>query len=181
MAAWETLSSKVVFDHPRLSLAEDKVLLPDGKEIDYLRFEGYEDSILVIAEDKGKILMVREYAYPIKQVLLQFPEGGVHGGEDILEAGGRELAEESTYQATELSIIGYNLTHHRRTTAKNHVALASGLSTAKDIAGDPEEIGIEPVWLTETEINQKIAVGEIIQKNTLAAWAIYQARKATQD
>lgn len=154
-------------------------MLPSGKEIDYLRFHEYDDSILVIAENNGKILMVQEYAYPIKQVLLQFPEGGVLKGEDVLEAGNREFSEESTYTAKRLELIGYNLTHHRRTTAKNHIAVASGLTKAGEVAGDPEEAGITHVWLSETEINQKIANGEIIQKNTLAAWAIYQAGKLT--
>lgn len=42
---WRRLSSRVVFTHPRIVLAEDEVELPDGKRSSYLR-QVYQGKVL---------------------------------------------------------------------------------------------------------------------------------------
>jgi len=37
---WRRLSSRVVFEHPRLTLVEDEVALPSGAVVSYLRIPG---------------------------------------------------------------------------------------------------------------------------------------------
>lgn len=180
MARWETISSRVIFEHPRLVLAEDRVLLPGGQEVDYLRFEGAADYATIIPRrDDGRLLLLTEHAYPVNQALLQFPEGVQDGAETPEAAANRELAEEAGLQAGKLTEIGRNLSHHRRSTAVNIIFLAEEL---KSVATKPEleEAGITSKWVRESEIWQLIASGKIVQKNTLAAWAMYQASKFKQ-
>lgn len=173
--------SKVIFEHPRLTLIEDIVVLPSGQEISYLRYKPHRDYPTIIPCDKkNRFLMLHEYAYPINQVLLQFPEGDSHEGEAVEVAAARELQEEAGLKAAKLTAIGYSLREHRRSTTKNFIVLAEGLSETVPDGGDEEEAGTTAVWLTEAEVWSKIAKGEVIQKNTLTAWAIYQAYKRQQ-
>ncbi len=46
---WETLSTKKVFEHPHhLPIVEDRVRLPDGTEVDWLRYGDVRDGYQVV-------------------------------------------------------------------------------------------------------------------------------------
>lgn len=49
----------------------------------------------VYGEKKDKIVLVRQYRYPIDGYIYEFPAGLVEEGEDFKEAGKRELKEET--------------------------------------------------------------------------------------
>jgi len=178
MTTWKRVSSKIIFSHPRIKLAEDIVILPNGNKVKYIRYEGYSDvsTIMTMGRD-NKFLMIREYTYPIDQELLKFPEGAIDKNEDPKVAAKRELEEETGFSAAKFVIIGSNLHFHRRSKAKNYIVVASSpYELAEKPPGDQEE-NITTVWLTEKEIWAAIKNGQIIQKNALAAWAHYQANK----
>ena len=75
---WRRLSSRVVFTHPRIVLAEDEVELPDGKRSLYLRqvYQG-KGGVIIICQNGGKVLIQREYSYPVDDILYQFPGGKI--------------------------------------------------------------------------------------------------------
>jgi hypothetical protein len=90
------------------------------------------------------------------------------------------LAEETGFKAQELSIIGNNLSHHRRSTAKNYVVMADNTIEDGKTQLENEQIGTQTVLMIEAEINDAIARSDIIQKNALAARAIYTSSLLTQ-
>ena len=49
----------------------------------------------VYGEEKDKIVLIRQYRYPIDGYVYEFPAGLVEPGEDMLEAGVREMFEET--------------------------------------------------------------------------------------
>ena len=49
----------------------------------------------VYGELKDKVVLVRQYRYPINDYVYEFPAGRVEPGEDMLEAGVREMFEET--------------------------------------------------------------------------------------
>ena len=49
----------------------------------------------VYGEVKDKVVLVRQYRYPINDYVYEFPAGLVEPGEDMLEAGVREMFEET--------------------------------------------------------------------------------------
>ena len=49
----------------------------------------------VYGELKDKVVLVRQYRYPINDYVYEFPAGLVEPGEDMLEAGVREMFEET--------------------------------------------------------------------------------------
>jgi len=171
---WKTLSSKEIFKHPRITIIEDKVLLPNGKESSYIKYAYEGDAVTIIAKNlEGKILLQKEYSYPPNQELLQLPGGSIAINEDVLVGANRELMEEMDYEARDIKIIGKYLINNRRTKAYMYVLTADNLST-KSLEGDLEE-SIAPVWLTELEIDDLIRKGEIINPHTLASWCIYKS------
>ena len=49
----------------------------------------------VYGEEKDKVVLIRQYRYPIDGYVYEFPAGLVEPGEDMLEAGVREMFEET--------------------------------------------------------------------------------------
>ena len=49
----------------------------------------------VYGEEKDKVVLIRQYRYPIADYVYEFPAGLVEPGEDMLEAGIREMFEET--------------------------------------------------------------------------------------
>jgi ADP-ribose pyrophosphatase len=169
---WKTISTTEIFRHPRIVLVEDEVLLPNGKQIQYLKFAGGQDAVTVIAKNQqGKFCISTEYSYPPNAELYQFPGGGVEDGETPEMAAQRELREEVGCKAEQLQFLGKYLVNNRRSSQYMHVFLATDLTEAS-LPGDAEEDIINE-WIASSELNDKILRGEIVNVHMLAAWMLY--------
>ena len=85
---WKKLSTKDLLKHKRIHVVEDQVELPSGIKTDYIRLIVNGRAPCVIAvNNEGKILIQREYSYPVNEWLYQFPAGMVPEGEDLKEGG----------------------------------------------------------------------------------------------
>jgi ADP-ribose pyrophosphatase len=56
--------------------------------------------------DDGRLVMVRQYRFPLARVMLEFPAGKIEPGEPQLDCARRELAEETGYVAREWAFAG---------------------------------------------------------------------------
>lgn len=59
----------------------------------------------VYGEEKDKVVLVRQYRYPIDGYVYEFPAGLVEPGEDMLEAGKREMFEETGLNFTPVRTV----------------------------------------------------------------------------
>jgi ADP-ribose pyrophosphatase len=173
--SWKTISTTTLFVHPRLTLLEDKVKLPNGATTEYLRFKdfGGGSDIVAMSED-SKILLQREYNHPVGQKLWQFPGGERQFSESHLETAQRELQEESGYHASELKYLGFYYNNRRRTTEVSQVFLATGL-TLTNTRHDSEEESLEHVWLSIEEIDELVKSSELVANDALAVWMLFKA------
>lgn len=173
---WQKVASRVIFEHPRLTLREDDVRLPTGKIIKYLRHEnkGIGGVILICIKD-GKILLQREYSYLVNEVLYQFPGGRIEEGETFDEAARRELAEESKLAADSRTYLGWFYPDNRRTDAKLHVVFCGNIQETAEGNADDEEF-IESIWLPLVDFEKKLGNGEITNYAILAAWTLFIVR-----
>jgi 8-oxo-dGTP pyrophosphatase MutT (NUDIX family) len=174
---WKTLSSKEIFSHPRLTLIEDEVVLPNGHNTTYLKYKenGGCGATIIAQRPDGKILLQTEYSYPSSQKLFQFPGGEVEPNESPEIGANRELMEEGKLMAHRLDLLGSFYSNHRRWTEKIFVYLATDLEQ-KSLPGDPEE-EMEDFWFTESEITQMIKTGQIPNHYVLTAWCLYMSKK----
>uniref|UniRef100_UPI00402AB772 NUDIX domain-containing protein n=1 Tax=Veillonella magna TaxID=464322 RepID=UPI00402AB772 len=63
-------------------------------------------SAVIAIDDKGRIVMERQYRYALGRTLLEIPAGKLDGDEDPLVCAQRELAEESGDHAEEGPRLG---------------------------------------------------------------------------
>ena len=100
---WKTLSSREIYRNRWLSLREDKVMLPNGKNSVYGVVTCSQCVGVLPFVDSKTVLLVGQYRYIAKQFMWEMPTGGVHPGEKIKGAAQRELAEETGHKAGKLT------------------------------------------------------------------------------
>lgn len=172
---WKRLKTTVLYKHPRLTLVEDDIQLPNGRVLQYLKFIDGSDGVTIICINDNKLLVQKEYSYPPNKVLFQFPGGKTETGETLESAAKRELIEECGIAAVSLLPLGYFYTNNRRSKDKMHVFLASEVIEVPKKGGDPEE-SIESQWITLKEFKEMLSSGKIDNFSMLAAWALYTAK-----
>jgi ADP-ribose pyrophosphatase len=173
---WKQLSTKQIFTHPRMTLVEDEVQVPNGAVISYLTVVHRSDSTTIICLDGHKVLVQQEYSYPMREVLYQFPGGKIEGNDSPELTARRELQEESGYSAKTFTRLGWYYPDNRRSSAKMHVFLAEDVVACEKRGGDIEE-DITSTWISIKKLNQMISDGAIVNFSILAGWSLFQHRK----
>jgi ADP-ribose pyrophosphatase len=99
------LSGEDIYNGIFLKMKRDKVAMPDGQEAmrEYLTHPGAVAIVALL--DDGRILMERQYRYPIAKACIEIPAGKLDPNEDHLLCAKRELEEETGYTATKWSFI----------------------------------------------------------------------------
>ena len=95
----ETIDSSQVYKGHFIELRRDRVRLPDGSEAprEYVVHPG---AVMIVAMlPDGKLVMERQYRYPVRQTMIEFPAGKLDAGEGGLACAQRELWEETGYKA----------------------------------------------------------------------------------
>ena len=71
------------------------------KDVDTIKavtHDNHADGVIlygVYGEEKDKVVLIRQFRYPINGYVYEFPAGLVEPGEDMLDAGVREMQEET--------------------------------------------------------------------------------------
>lgn len=89
-----------------LHVFRDTVRLPDGHHAtrEYVIHPG---AVMVVAQlEDGRVVLERQYRYPVKSVMLEFPAGKLDPGEASLACAQRELLEETGYTARQWARAG---------------------------------------------------------------------------
>jgi len=170
---WKKISSKVIFQHSRITLIEDEVELPSGDKVSYLKYKGGGGAATVIARKGNKILLQKEYSYPPNKILLQFPGGSINTKKNLKTEANRELMEEAGYKAGKLELVGKYLMNNRRSNTYMYVFVADKL-VEDNLESDLEE-DIENIWLKEEDVDELIRSGEFENSHSLASWSLYKA------
>jgi ADP-ribose pyrophosphatase len=56
--------------------------------------------------DDGRLVVERQWRYPLQRAMIEFPAGKLEAGEPVLECAIRELVEETGYRAAEWARAG---------------------------------------------------------------------------
>lgn len=106
----EKLSSEELFKGRLLHAFRDTVRLPDGATAcrEYIVHPGAVMIVPLIEEASGgmRVVLERQFRYPVGRVMIEFPAGKLDPGEDTQVCAQRELLEETGYTAIQWARAG---------------------------------------------------------------------------
>jgi ADP-ribose pyrophosphatase len=127
----EATASELLFQGNFLTARRDTVRMPDGHSAtrEYVIHPGAV--VVVPLLDDGRVVLERQYRYPVERVMIEFPAGKLDAGEDPLVCGQRELLEETGYRAREWAHAGAMHLAVAYSTEIIHVYFARGLTAGE--------------------------------------------------
>jgi ADP-ribose pyrophosphatase len=162
-----------VYDGKSVDFCVDEIELPDGGKAtrEYLDHPGAVGVVPLLPD--GRVVMVRQYRYPVGEVTLELPAGKLDAGEDPLACVRRELEEETGYSAsTIVPLLDYWPTPAFANEVL-HLYVAEGLKEGKFNPDDDEFI--EKVELPLDEALDLARRGLIKDSKTLVGLLAYAA------
>lgn len=141
-------------------VAIDHLKLPHGHERPYtvLKQGGHAAAVLALTTE-GKLVTAKEYRHPLRQWLLSCPGGRIDPGESPLEAGKRELLEETGYGGGTFTLLGSVFPFPAVSDQEIFFILATDVTYLQAPALDPFEL-IQIELQTPEDVFQRIRDGE---------------------
>lgn len=159
------IDSKLVYQGTFLKINQDRVCLPDGKEAirEYAVHSGAVMVLPVFAD--GRVLLERQYRYPMQRVMLEFPAGKLDPNEITLNCAKRELHEETGYTAQSWQYITRINPGISYSTEFIEIFLAMDLQGGKPQLDEGEFL--ETLILPFEELLEKVKQGEVTDVKTI--------------
>ena len=88
------ISTQRVFSGNIVGLRLDTIELPNGRQATREVVEHHGAVVVLPIDMDGNVLLVRQYRYPVKEMVLEAPAGGIAPGELPEHAACRELGED---------------------------------------------------------------------------------------
>lgn len=122
-------------------------------------------------KDDGKIVLVKQYRYPIKKTIYEFPAGTLERDEKPEECALRELLEETGYMAEKVEYLGSFYASPGYSTEILYAYLARKLHPSKQRLEVDEKITIAEFTLKE--IVKMVKEGLIKDSKTISTLFLY--------
>ncbi|MBS1196671.1 MAG: nudF [Proteobacteria bacterium] len=164
----DQLDSEVVFDGRLLHVRRDRVRLPNGAEStrEYITHPGAVTVLALL--DNGKLLLERQFRYPLGRVFLELPAGKIDDGEQALVAAKRELLEETGYTADDWRNLGVMNPCIGYSDERIEIFLACHLSQVSGQQLDHNEF-LDVLEMSPNEVSEAIRQGMITDAKTITA------------
>ena len=171
--SYEVLESRKTYEGKIVTITVDKLRMPDGSE-------AYRETVIrkknaagVLAVDTdGRLLFVRQYRHPFREMLLEIPAGVIEEGESGEAAVLRELEEETGLRAGKMEKLTHVVTTPGFCTEQIGLYLATELSQHEDHPDPDEFLHVEKMPLSEAV--SRVMSGELCDAKTalglLMAW-----------
>jgi ADP-ribose pyrophosphatase len=171
MSKERLLSSRTVFEGRAVKLILSTVEKSKGETVTREIVEHRDAIAAVVLDDRGNVVMVRQFRVPTGKDLLEIPAGVMEDGESPDECVRRELQEEIGYLPRKIKRLGGFYPAPGYCTEFINVFLATGLEESRLVAEDTDEI--EVVRIPVAKIIGMIDSGEICDAKSVAGLLKY--------
>jgi ADP-ribose pyrophosphatase len=174
------VSSKELLKTKIFWVTEDDAVDPGGFEIKRTIVQHDGSAVMMPIDDKGRVLLVRQYRLPARQYLWELPAGRLDPGETPLKAAKRELEEETGLKAKKWTKLVSFYPSPGFVREKMTIFIAEDL---KQGAAKPmEDERIEVRWYKTKELDGLIRGGKIVDAKTIIGfltWHRYRRARKT--
>lgn len=159
------VTKRKIYSNRYFDVREDSLRFDKGNEWLYTYVSSTCGVSVVALDDHERVILLKEYRYPVDEELLALPSGGVEKDEKELESAQKELAEEAGFLAKKWTKIGEFYPSPGTIKLAGIIFLAQELSTVERHVEAYEQI--EVVKVPFADAIAKVYAGEIKD-----AWAI---------
>jgi len=168
-STWETVSEKLRLDCKVYRIYERLCKHPiDGRQSDFYVMEAPDWVQVLALTPQQKLVVVNQFRHGSGRLSWEVPGGVVEAGEDPLEAGLRELREETGYCGENPRMIGKAMPNPALMNNFTHFLLVENCRITGDRSLDPNE-EIEYTERPVREVLDLCRSGEIYHSITLNA------------
>ena len=168
------ISSTEITRTPIFRVTFDRAVDPGGFEIRRAIVQHSGSAVMMPVDERGRILLVRQYRLPARQYLWELPAGRVDEGESLLKAAKRELAEETGYRAKRWKKIAEFYPSPGFLAEKMTIFLATRLTAGESTPMEDERI--ETRWFSRRELGEWIRSGKIRDAKTMIGFYRYREK-----
>ena len=166
------ISSEEQFRCPIFWVTMDHAVDPDGFEIKRAIVHHGGSAVMMAVDQRGRVLMVRQYRLPARRFLWELPAGRVDPGETPLQTARRELKEETGYSARRWSKLVSYYASPGFLAEKMNIYLAQDLKGGEATPMEDERINTR--WFSIKELEDGVRKGTIQDGKTIAALTAYR-------
>jgi ADP-ribose pyrophosphatase len=161
------LATKQIYQGRAVNIRVDSVEKASGRKTTREVVEHPDCVAVVVLDEQGNVLLVRQFRHPVGKSLLEIPAGGIDRGEEPVDSVHRELQEEIGYFPHKIEKLGGFYSIPGYGTEYLHCFLATELVPGRLMAEDTEDI--EMVRVPRDDIPRLITSGEICDAKSIAA------------
>lgn len=176
---WRFVSGQSIFNHPVLEVKYDLFRHDDGREKNFITLHSSDWVNVVPITADGQVVLIRQYRFGTDSYTLEIPGGLVDPGEEPIQAGARELAEETGYTSPGLVPIGKVSPNPALFSNTCHTFLAPDavLSGAQRLDDDED---IEVITRPAQDLPGLVSSGQIDHCLVIAALTFYWLHQGGQ-
>ena len=163
----KTVRREDIFQGRILNVHVDTVELPNGRQSTREVVEHPGGVGILAIDDRDNVVLVSQYRYVFKKMLLEIPAGKLEPGEDPAAAALRELHEETGSSPQEFIPMGRLLASPGCYGEVLWLFLAKGLSQGRPEPDEDEFLSVERIPFDQ--LVHRVATGEIEDAKTVAA------------
>ena len=172
------MKSEILHQGRVFTLVREEAELPGGRlaVLDLVRHPGA--SAMVPVDDRGRVLLLRQYRHAAGGFIWEIPAGTLEPGESPEECARRELVEETGHSAARWDKLTEIFLAPGYSTEKIHIFLARDLSVAAQALDADEVLTVHPVELAEARA--MVFDGRIADAKTVCGVLLAAARMAEE-
>lgn len=168
---WVILDRQDVSPSPWFPLVKDRVKLPTGQVVEYVKSQLAPVAMVVAITKQKEVVLVRQYKHGVEEITLEFPAGRIESGDTPEQTAIRELQEETgiVIEENQLEPLIELWTEPSKSSVRVHGFLVREVEVSQNQQLEHTE-NIEVVLVPVAEVDELLKSGKIHASDTVALW-----------